>query len=312
VWAWSPAGLEPLTTAPGRYRGHRAGGTTVIEAATLDGHEVTAGGRTVTDLSTPPPHVPEIALLKIGERELRTAVLFPAGWVPGTKLPVLMDPYGGPAMQRVVADRDFYHVSQWFADQGFAVIVADGRGTPGRGPRWERTIHRCQQANTLPDQVEALHGVAARHPDLDLTRVGIRGWSDGGTLAALAVLRRPDVFHAAVAGAPATDPWLYDTHWQERYVGDPRTHPDAYRKSSLIEDAARLERPLMLIHGLNDDNVFPAHTLRLSAALLAAGRPHTVLPVPGASHMTLGLDLLTAQLQFLREALGLPVRYAGP
>jgi dipeptidyl-peptidase-4 len=245
--------------------------------------------------------------MRAGERELRTAVLFPAGWQAGTgaRLPVLMDPYGGPAGQRAVADRDLYYVSQWFADQGFVVIVADGRGTPGRGPRWDKTVHGDRGSVLLEDQIEALHAVAAAYPDLDLTRVGVRGWSAGGYLAALAVLRRPDVFHAAVAGAPVTDMLLYDTHWQERFLGDPRVDPAPYRGSSLIDDAPRLSRPLMLIHGLADDNVYPVHTMRLSAALLAAGRPHTVLPLPGGSHMAPEVDLLTPQLMFLKEALNI-------
>jgi dipeptidyl-peptidase-4 len=306
LWTWSPGdGARPLTTEAGRHTGLRAGGTTVISAATLAGHAVTAHGRTVGDLSAPSPVSPAVTLLRAGERELRTALLLPTGWTGGP-LPVLMDPYGGPAAQRAVADRDRYHVSQWFADQGFAVIVADGRGTPGRGPRWERAIHLDRTTALLEDQVDALHAVAARHPDLDLTRVGIRGWSAGGSLAALAVLRRPDVFHAAVAGAPVTDHLLYDTHWQERFLGDPRIDPGPYRSASLIEDAPRLRRPLMLIHGLLDDNVHPAHTMRLSAALLAAGREHTVLPLPAATHMGAGADLLTPQLNFLRKALGVP------
>ncbi|GIM93370.1 S9 family peptidase [Paractinoplanes toevensis] len=305
LWTWAPGvGAERMTTVPGRHSGIRAAGTTVINSATLDGHAVTVSGRTVKDLSVPSPSVPVVSFLRAGERELRTAVLFPAGW-QGERLPVLMDPYGGPAAQRAVADRDAFYASQWFADQGFAVIVADGRGTPGRGPRWERAIHGDRSTSLLEDQIDALHAVARQHPEIDLTRVGIRGWSAGGYLAALAVLRRPDVFHAAVAGAPVTDHLLYDTHWQERFLGDPRLDPDAYRRSSLIDDAAKLERPLMLIHGLRDDNVYPVHTMRLSAALLAAGRPHTVLPLPGASHMSPGTDLLTPQLRFLREALNI-------
>jgi dipeptidyl-peptidase 4 len=204
-----------------------------------------------------------------------------------------------------VADRDVYYASQWFADRGFAVIVAEGRGTPGRGPRWERETQGNRSAALLEDQIEALHAVAALYPELDLTRVGIRGWSAGGYLAALAVLRRPDVFHAAVAGAPVTDMRWYDTHWAERELGDPRTDPGPYDRDSLIADAAKLERPLMLIHGLADDNVYPVHTFRLSAELLAAGRPHTVLPLPGASHMPPGVDLLTQELIFVKQSLGI-------
>src|SRR5690606_13433873 len=133
----------------------------------------------------------------------------------------------------------------------------------------------------LDDQVAALEAAAAREPDLDLERVAIRGWSFGGYLAALAVLRRPDVFAAAVAGAPVIDWRLYDTHYTERYLGDPTADAEPYRRSSLLDDAAALRRPLLLIHGLADDNVVAAHTLRLSRALLEAGRPHSVLPLSG-------------------------------
>jgi dipeptidyl-peptidase-4 len=267
-----------------------------------------SGPRVVRSLASASPVRPVVELIRAGERELRTAVLFPSGHVAGSRrLPVLMDPYGGAAAQRVVADEGAYFRSQWFADQGFAVVVADGRGTPGRGPRWERTIHRDRSDALLADQVDALHAAAERYPDLDLDRVGIRGWSAGGYLAALAVLRRPDVFHAAVAGAAVTDPLYYSTHWQERFLGDPRVDPGPYERGSLIGDAARLCRPLMLVHGLLDDNVHPLHTMRLSAALLAAGRPHTVLPLPGASHMTPVIEttamLLIAQARFLLDAL---------
>jgi dipeptidyl-peptidase-4 len=205
---------------------------------------------------------------------------------------------------------DAFLQSQWLADQGFAVVVADGRGTPGRGPAWERAVHGDLAGPVLEDQIDALHGVADANPGvLDLSRVGIRGWSFGGFLAALAVLRRPDVFHAAVAGAPVTDWSLYDTHYTERYLGTPQANPDAYARSSLLADAGRLDRPLMLIHGLADDNVVAAHTLRLSGALLAAGKPHTVLPLSGVTHMTpqeaVAENLLLLQVAFLRDALGI-------
>jgi dipeptidyl-peptidase-4 len=159
----------------------------------------------------------------------------------------------------------------------------------------------------LQDQVTALTEVAALEPDLDTSRVAIRGWSFGGYLAALAVLRRPDVFHAAVAGAPVTDWALYDTFYSERYLGLPDEAPEAYAHTSLIPDAPRLERPLLLVHGLADDNVVAAHTLRLSSALLAAGRPHDVLPLSGVTHMTsqpvVAENLLLLQLDWIRRAL---------
>jgi dipeptidyl-peptidase-4 len=248
-------------------------------------------------------------MLRAGERELRSALLLPHDWQPGNgPLPVLLDPYGGPHGQQVVGAHNAFLEAQWFADQGFAVVVIDGRGTPSRGPAWERAIADDLAAAVLEDQIDGLHAVAKDHPELDLSRAAIRGWSFGGYLSALAVLRRPDVFHAAIAGAPVTDWALYDTHYTERYLGLPGERPEAYARASLLSDAARLERPLMIIHGLADDNVVAAHSLRLSSALLAAGRPHTLLPLSGVTHMTpqevVAENLLLLQVRFLTSALG--------
>jgi dipeptidyl-peptidase-4 len=314
LWTWGPDGLAAVTSEAGVHSGRLVGGTLVVARQSLDADATTTtvhrdGAEwTITSFADPSGLTPRVTLLAAGDRGLRTAVLLPTGHEPGTPLPVLMDPYGGPHSQRVLATRGAYLTSQWFADQGFAVVVVDGRGTPGRGPEFERAISGDFAAPVLDDQVDALHAVAEKHPDLDLTRVGIRGWSFGGYLAALAVLRRPDVFHAAVAGAPVTDWALYDTHYTERYLGHPGQAPDAYARSSLIEDAAKLTRPLLLVHGLADDNVVAAHTLRLSSALLAAGRPHSVLPLSGVTHMTpqevVAENLLLLQVRFLKDALG--------
>jgi dipeptidyl-peptidase-4 len=158
--------------------------------------------------------------------------------------------------------------------------------------------------------VSALLQLSERHSFLDLDKVGIRGWSFGGYLAALAVLRRPDVFHAAIAGAPVTDWRLYDTYYTERYLGLPTVDDAPYERCSLLAEAAQLTRPLLLIHGLADDNVVAANTLQFSSALLAAGRPHQMLPLSGVSHMTpqevVAENLLLLQLSFLRQALGIP------
>lgn len=317
LYSWDGSGVTRISEGPGVFGGTRSGGTTVVAGSRLDrpGVEVEvrtpSGVHPIASFAETPVITPRVELLRSGDRELRTAVLLPSGWRPGDgRLPVLMDPYGGPHAQRVLAVQRAYCEPQWLADQGFAVVIADGRGTPGRGPAWERAVRGDFAEPVLEDQITALIEAARRHRDaFDLDRVGIRGWSFGGWLAGLAVLRRPDVFHAAVAGAPVTDWRLYDTHYTERYLGHPAEHPEAYERSDLTPLAVQLERPLLLVHGLADDNVVVAHTLRLSRALLEAGRPHVVMPLSGVTHMTpqetVAENLLNLEVTFLRQALGL-------
>ena len=256
------------------------------------------------------PELPEprVRTWLAGERRIPTALVLPSWYREGqAPLPVLMAPYGGPHAQRVLNARGAYLSSQWFAEQGFAVLIADGRGTPGVGVEWEQAVHHDLAEPVLADQVAALEDAARRFDCLDTSRVGIHGWSFGGYLSALAVLRRPEVFHVAVAGAPVIDWTLYDTHYTERYLGLPQEREEVYAGSSLMSDAAKLERPLMLIHGLIDDNVVFAHTQRMSEALLAAGRPHTVLPLAGVTHSpadpVTAENLLLLQVDFLKENL---------
>ncbi len=256
----------------------------------------------IGNLAARPLVTPKVHWTTAGELGLHCAVLLPTDHVPGTTLPVIMSPYGGPHAQRVVRAAAAYTTDQWLADQGFAVVVVDGRGTPGRGPAWERQVANDLATKILADQVDALISLGSTHPDLDLTRAGIRGWSFGGYLAALAVLDAPQVFAAAVAGAPVTDWALYDTAYTERYLGNPESNAAAYERTSLLPRASQLSRPLLIIHGLADDNVLVAHTLQLSSALLAAGRSHSVLPLSGVTHMTpqeiVAENLLLAEVEF--------------
>ena len=314
LWMWTGTECICLTPAAGVHNGVAAGNVFVVSSTSLDADGsrtvVLKDGEEVAEIksyATPMPFTPTVSISRQGERELRTALVLPRDHVAGSRrLPVLMDPYGGPHAQRVVSSRAAYLNAQWLADQGFAVVIIDGRGTPGRGPSWEREIAGDLATPVLDDQVDALQALADSNRDLDITRVAIRGWSFGGYLAALAVLRRPDVFHAAVAGAPVTDWRLYDTFYTERYLGIDASSP-AYDHSSLIDDAESLSRPLLIVHGLADDNVVAAHTLRLSSALLAAGRPHSVLPLSGVTHMasqeTVAANLLALEVAFLRSAL---------
>ena len=333
---------EPLTYAPGQWTMSRAGNGCVVTGRGMDDATVqmqhcmniVTTDENGTDVASmvvspienhaeTPGFTPNVHFTRLGERGLYTAIVLPSAsseYAHADTLPVLMKPYGGPGFQQVVENQSFYWDAQWWADQGYIVVTADGRGTTGRGPKWDRAIYETMKSVTLEDQVdavralpEALATLAAQEnkessettiPQPDLNRVAMIGWSYGGFLSALVVLEAPETFAAACAGAPPTDWTLYDTHYTERYLG---LDPAVYERNSIISDAPQLDRPLMLIHGFADDNVTIAHSLRLSQALMAAGRKHTFLPLTGITHMTndetVAENLLILQRDFLAKAL---------
>ena len=333
---------EPLTYAPGQWTMSRAGNGCVVTGRGMDDATVqmqhcmniVTTDENGTDVASmvvspienhaeTPGFTPNVHFTRLGERGLYTAIVLPSAsseYAHADTLPVLMKPYGGPGFQQVVENQSFYWDAQWWADQGYIVVTADGRGTTGRGPKWDRAIYETMKSVTLEDQVDAVRAlpealatlVAQENkessettiPQPDLNRVAMIGWSYGGFLSALAVLEAPETFAAACAGAPPTDWTLYDTHYTERYLG---LDPAVYERNSIISDAPQLDRPLMLIHGFADDNVTIAHSLRLSQALMAAGRKHTFLPLTGITHMTndetVAENLLILQRDFLAKAL---------
>lgn len=319
VWTVAVGLCERVSPANGWHAAARGGSTTVMVSSNLERPLPVAtvntprGSYEINSAAATPMIEPRVTLLPTQSSKPRVAVLLPSGHTPGAgALPVLLDPYGGPHHASVAHHQGAFREAQWFADQGFAVVVIDGRGTPG-SPSWERAVRHDFAGPVLEDQIVGLHAAAHAFTDLDLSRVAIRGWSFGGYLSALAVIDRPDVFHAAIAGAPVTDWRLYDTGYTERYLGVPAddvpTSLLPYERSSLLERAASLTRPLQIIHGLADDNVFIAHALRLSQVLTENGRPHEVLPLSGITHMATQEDvaenLLLLQVDFLRRALGL-------
>ena len=212
-------------------------------------------------------------------------ILRPRDFDATRRYPVIVSVYGGPGSQTVMASAQNYLTSQWLADHGFVVVSMDGRGTPARGRAWERAIKGDLIELPLRDQVDSLRALGRRYPELDLTRVGITGWSYGAYVVTLALERYPDVFHAGVAGAPVTD-WLdYDTHYTERYMGLPDENRRGYEASSALSWARDLSRPLLILHGTADENVYFLHSLKLCDALFRAGGRFEFVPLRGYTHM---------------------------
>ncbi|WP_439623245.1 alpha/beta fold hydrolase [Gemmata sp.] len=238
-------------------------------------------------LASEPDFTPDVSVLKVGKGDdgYYCSIVRPKNFDPKKKYPVVVDVYGGPRHLHVVQAMRNWLVPQWLADQGFIVVAIDNRGTPGRGRDWERAVY--QKFGTVPieDHVKGLELLCEKFPELDRNRVGIVGWSFGGYMAANGVLRKPDVFKAAVAGAPVTDWEDYDTHYTERYMGLLPESKAAYDSASLLPLAKDLKRPLLLVHGTADDNVYYRHTLKLSDALFRAGRDFEALALPGVTHM---------------------------
>lgn len=312
----SDGNLLELSRADGYASAQRRGRYTVIAQSSLDYsvpqyvvlRDFEEIARIQSNAQTPPVAAAP-SVMTLSQTQLPAAILLPEGHVPGShKLPVIVSIYGGPHHSEVVASRLAFSTNQWLANQGFAVVVIDNRGNPGKGPAWERAVSGNLADPVLQDQVAGLQEILAMYPDdMDGARVGMRGWSFGGYLTALVVLERPDIYAAGWSGAPVTQWSLYDTGYTERYLGHPDENPDAYRRSSLVHRAGQLQRPLTLIHGLADDNVLAANSLQLSGALLAAGKSHSFLPLAGVSHMTpqvsVARNLLTMMRDFFRENL---------
>jgi dipeptidyl-peptidase-4 len=269
------------------------GGTHVRTVVPLRGenrHRVSRGdGKIVGELKSQaerPPFTPNLELTTVGDDpQLHAAIVRPRDFEPGRRYPVIVDVYGGPGSQTVLAADRLYLLNQWLADRGFIVVSIDGRGTPARGRGWERAIKGNFVELPLADQVRGLTALGEKYPEMDLSRVGIFGWSFGGYMSAMAVMQRPDVFHAGIAGAPVVDFRDYDTHYTERYLGMPEQNKSGYDASSVLTYADKLQRPLLIIHGTADDNVYFLHSMKLCDALFRAGKPYDFLPLTGFTHM---------------------------
>lgn len=232
-----------------------------------------------------PSVLPKVELTRTdGPRAMDAAIVRPRDFAKGKQYPVILDVYAGPHHKQVVAQADRYMIDQWMADRGYIVILIDGRGTPGHGREWERAIRGNLIDVALADQIAGLQALAKQEPAMDLKRVGVVGWSFGGYFSAMAVMRQPDIFRCAAVGAPVVTWENYDTYYTERYLGLPSENAEGYKASSVLTYAGDLRQPLLLIHGLTDDNVYVQHSMQLSDALFNAGKTFNFLPLLG-THM---------------------------
>jgi dipeptidyl-peptidase-4 len=280
----------------------RAGGGTKSVAITKSGQYV------LPSVAETPKLVPTTTFetVTIDGRTHYVAITRPRAFDASKRYPLILKVYGGPHLQYVDSARDGYVMDQWYADAGFIVVRSDGRGTPNRGRAWERAILKDLITIPLEDQVAALQAVGAKHHELDMSRVGVTGWSFGGYFSAMAVLQRPDVFKTGVAGAPVTDWKLYDTAYTERYMREPRNNEAGYERASVLTYAAKLSRPLLVIHGITDDNVHFANTLAFIEAMYLAGKRAEVITL-SSTHMVpdpkLNLAREQTQIDFFRKNL---------
>ena len=307
-------GSEPLSKDDGVSTASFENGVVVITTMLANG-----GVRTVAitrdgtqhelpSVAETPSLVPTTTFetVQLDGRTHYVTVTRPRAFDPAKKYPVILKVYAGPHLQYVDIGRDGYVMDQWYADAGFIVVRSDGRGTPYRGRAWERAILKDLISIPLADQIGALVAMGSKHPEMDMARVGVTGWSFGGYFAAMAVLLRPDVFKAAIAGAPVTDWKLYDTAYTERYMREPRHNEDGYTSTSALTHAAKLSRPLLIVHGITDDNVHFAHTLALIEELYVAGKRAEVITL-SSTHMVPDPKLNFAreqqQIDFFRQHL---------
>lgn len=211
----------------------------------------------------------------------------PPDFDPSQRYPLIVYVYGEPAGQTVVdrwtGNRMLFHHA--LAEAGFVVASVDTRGTPApKGTAWRKVVYGSIGDLSSREHATAVRALLARHPFLDPARVGIWGWSGGGTSTLNAMFRFPDVYKVGVAVAPVPDQRLYDTIYQERYMGLPSTNAEGYRKGSPIHHAGGLAGRLLIVHGTGDDNVHYQGTERLINRLIELGKPFDMMAYPNRTH----------------------------
>ncbi|MGD8357456.1 MAG: DPP IV N-terminal domain-containing protein [Lysobacterales bacterium] len=246
---------------------------------------------------------------------LNYRLMLPADFDPDRRYPAIIYLYGGPGVPPVARkswpiDGRLLGLNQILARSGYVVFTLDNRGTPNRGKAFEDAIYRDMGDAEVRDQLRGLEWLKAQ-PYVDADHVGIYGWSYGGYMTLMCLLKAPGAFAAGIAGAPVTNWKLYDTHYTERYMGDPNEGngdgDGRYEASSPMSYAQSLADPLLIVHGMADDNVFFDHTVQMIEALQKAARPFEMMTYPGQRHRIVGeaenTQLWNLYLDFFRRHL---------
>jgi dipeptidyl-peptidase-4 len=225
---------------------------------------------------------PELFTFKAddGTTDLQGILHKPAHFDPNRKYPLVINVYGGPSSRGI---SNSYQPADPYCEFGFLTATIANRGTTDRGKAFEDATYLKLGTVDMKDQADGVRFLGQR-PYVDATRVGILGHSYGGFLSALAVVRYPDVFHVAVAGAPVTDWRNYDTIYTERYMRTPQENPDGYRDGSCLTYAKNLRGKLLLMHGLVDDNVHPSNTWQLVDAFQRENLRFDLMVFPRSKH----------------------------
>jgi dipeptidyl-peptidase-4 len=226
---------------------------------------------------------PEFGVLQaVDGQEMHYKLMKPRTLEPGKKYPVIVDVYGGPGVQRVaMAWGNLFQ--EYLVQRGYVVFSLDNRGSGARGTRFESALAGQLASVEVDDQVAGVAFLRSL-PYVDAQRIGVVGWSYGGYMTLMCLMRAPDSFAAGVAGAPVTDWSLYDTHYTERYLSTPQKNAAAYAAANVLTYADKLSRPLLLVHGMADDNVLFAHSTALMKKLQDMQKPFDLMTYPGGKH----------------------------
>ncbi len=233
-------------------------------------------------------HVPtQFGTVKAADGTILYTKMMTPKMEPGKTYPVFMIHYGGPGGGRQVMNQWTGPLQQYLVQQGWIVFAIDNRGTPDRGKAFEDPIYHAMGTVEVDDQLAGVEWLK-KQSFVDPKRIATYGWSYGGYMTLKLLEKAPGVFAAGVSGAPVTKWELYDTHYTERYLGDPNARNSAYPASNALAEAGQISDPLLLIHGMADDNVVLEHSTAFMSAMQELSKPFDLMLYPGQTHRFAG------------------------